>query len=474
MPILVALLLVLALGFAAEAAAEKPELDLRPCTVRGTTVVGQCGRLTVPEDWNRPGARKISLYVVVLRKTGSGPEQPPLFDLQGGPGVPATDDAPLFATELKLHRVRRAVVMFDQRGTGASGPLHCPALEDASPLDDIYPRARVSACARELSAKEDLRQYTTEAAAHDIDAVRQALGYTRIDLMGLSYGTMLAQAYMKLYPRSVRSAALMGTVPLGEKLPLHHAANAELALRGIFRDCRADRSCNAAYPDLDRDWATLLRRLETQPIAGTGANRVVLRRGPFLEAVRGTVNLVTAQRRLPGAIHQAALGDFDPFLRMLPKSGSTPIPEGMYLSVTCPDTLEIHSSEIKRESAGTSFGTYRIDRQLAACRLWPAAHTSEALREPLVSSIPVLLIAGDRDSTTPLSWAKRVASRLSNSRIVEIAPLTHLPVGLSNMICMDEMMDAFYARASVSGLDTSCIASMKPPPFVVMSQGTPR
>ena len=97
------------------------------------------------------------------------------------------------------------------RGTGASNPLHFPKIEHRSALDDMYDAATVADCRRSLEASADLSQYTTEAAAHDIDAIRAALGYPKIDLMGMSYGTFLEQAYIKLYPSLVRAAVLIAS-----------------------------------------------------------------------------------------------------------------------------------------------------------------------------------------------------------------------------------------------------------------------
>jgi pimeloyl-ACP methyl ester carboxylesterase len=104
----------------------------------------------------QPSGRKLLLHVVILPKLGPGEEQAPMIWLEGGPGVPGTIRAPLYAGELKFHRQRRAVVLFDQRGTGASGALHCAALENRPPLDDVWPLADVSECRRELETHADL------------------------------------------------------------------------------------------------------------------------------------------------------------------------------------------------------------------------------------------------------------------------------------------------------------------------------
>ncbi len=473
---LLALAVSMGLLAASASVAEAPsaaKLSLTPCQVPGGAEVVRCGRLEVPENWRRPAGRKIGLNIVILPKTGLGPQAAPVVWLEGGPGVPGTATAALYSGELRFHRERRAVVLFDQRGTGASNPLHCPKTERRSPLADMWEAGNVTACRRALEAKADLAQYTTEAAVRDLDAIRAALGYQKIDLMALSYGTLLAQAYMKLYPAQVRSAALIGTVPLGEKLPLDHAANGELALGEVFQDCRADRACNDAYPDLRADWGMLMRRLAEAPVmVQTGAGPAAIRPGPFGEAVRGRLNTVFGQRGLPLIISRAARGDFGPFMKSVRSQGPEPEADGLYLSVTCPEgTRRIGRGEIVRATAGTSFGRYRIDQQIAACRLWAPARADPALLTPLKSDIPVLLMSGGRDATTPTAWARAVAAGLPRGRVVVIAAMPHLPVGLANMVCLDKVMDAFFAKGSAGGLDAACTATMTPPPFVLAPIG---
>ena len=112
-----------------------PRLDLQPCRIGDETV--QCGRLAVPETWRRPEGRQIGLKIVVLPKVGPGPEQAPMVWLDGGPGIAGTNSAALYTSDLKFHRQRRAVILFDQRGTGESGALHCPKIERQSPLLDL-------------------------------------------------------------------------------------------------------------------------------------------------------------------------------------------------------------------------------------------------------------------------------------------------------------------------------------------------
>jgi len=288
-----------------------------------------------------------------------------------------------------------------------------------------------------------------------------------MDVMALSYGTVLAQAYMKIYPGRVRAAALIGAVPLGEKLPLHHAANAEVALRALFADCRAEAACRETFPDLSGAWSRLMRRLRARPaLLSAGPGSQIIRAGPFGEAVRNQLNAVETRGALPLIIHAAAREDFQPFLDSIRALGPEPEADGLYLSVTCPEaTRRITPRDVAQATAHASLGRYRIDQQIAACRLWTPSVANAAVLGPVRADVPVLLLSGGRDATAPTPWARRIATRLKRGKVVVIGPMTHLPVGLSNMVCLDRIMDAFFSKASADGLDTACIASMKAPPF---------
>ncbi len=281
---------------------------------------------------------------------------------------------------------------------------------------------------------------------------------------------MLAQAYIKLYPTRVRAAALIGTVPLGEKIPLHHAANGDRALREMFDDCRADPACNRAYPHLAADWERLARRLAAAPVVvSTDAGPQTIRSGPFGEAVRNRLNSVFGQRGLPLLISRAAAGDFGPFLKSVQSQGPEPEADGLYLSVTCPEaTRRIRATATSTQRRrGLRCGRYRIESAGAACRLWTPSRVGPALsgRSRWRADAPVVLfLSSGQDASTPTAWARAVAAGLPRSRVVIIPAMTHLPVGLANMTCLDRIIDRFFAKGSAEGLDTSCIQTMTPPP----------
>ncbi len=248
-----------------------------------------------------------------------------MFHLEGGPGLAASGALDFYLGPGRDYRRGRDVVLADQRGLG-EGPdaLHCPTLENRGPLEDDYAPDAVAECRQALERRADLAQYGTWNAAGDLDLVRAALGHERIDLWALSYGTKLAQVYMKRFPGRVRTAFFLGTVPIDFRPPLFHAVNAQRALDLLFFDCQSDPACRGAYPDLRGDWQRLLARLEAGPKQASGPSNtagekrtVEIRRGPFAEAFRVLMNTTAGQRRLPRMVHRAAAGDFAAFLGAL-------------------------------------------------------------------------------------------------------------------------------------------------------------
>jgi pimeloyl-ACP methyl ester carboxylesterase len=441
-------------------------LELSACPVAGFTETALCGTLEVPENWHQPRGRRIALRVLVvpaLDPKGAAP----LFDLAGGPGLAATNGADYYMTAGRALRQARDVVLVDQRGTGASAPLRCRAIESALPVARMYPPADVERCREELAAGHDLTQFTTAAAVRDLEAVRIALGAERIDLFGISYGTKLAQAYIREYPRRVRSAAFLGTVPMDLRTPLHHAASAERTLQDIFADCAANAACAGAHPRLPQDWQAVLARFDRGPVPmNFGETAIEVARGPFAESLRATMTTDPGQRRLPSIIHAAARDDFGPFIEAVGPGGSSPIAEGLYLSIECSESApRIAEAEIPALTAGTFLGRYRLDEQLAACRLWPTRKIDEAFFAPVSADVPALFLAGGRDHITPPRHAEAVAAGFPRSRVVIVEEMPHFPVAMTNLECLDAMLVAFFAAGDATEVDTACVASMKAPPF---------
>jgi len=307
-------------------------------------------------------------------------------------------------------------------------------------------------CAESLSFRADLRQYTTAAAARDIEAIREALGYRRLDINALSYGTTLALRYIADYPDRVRTAVLMGTAPADRMPPRYHAQAAERGLNLLFEACAAEPSCSASYPDPAADLQRAMKQLDAEA------------RAVFLEKIRTLLYIPRTSRRVPSILRKAANGDFEAL------DGGTrgrSFADGLYLSITCSESMTLMDvNRAVAESDATRFGAYRLRRQRDACNQWPIAAPDPKLLEAPGSDVPVLFISGALDPVTPPEWAAETAARFPAGRHVIVAQGAHVLDGMSGIdTCLDQVVPQFIEKGSAAGIDMTCLQTMQGGPF---------
>lgn len=451
-------------------------LPLEPCRPGELSETVLCGQLDVPENPAEPAGRKISVNVVVVPALDENPRPDPYVELAGGPGVAVTLGAQGFITDAAFLRKHRDVVLIDQRGTGASAPLHCDLSTDTPNADGrlnvMYPVEAVTACREALEHRAALDQYHTEHFVADIEAARAWLGYETINLGGGSYGTKAAMAYMSRHPQRVRSAILFGVAAMDAHAPMYHAPFMQRALELLFARCRADDACNAAYPDLADKMNTLTARLERKPVRmrrpadDGGEESWLVSRGVFMRALHSLAYQVESQRRLPWIIDRAYHEDYAPFLEAALRDPleAMPFAEGLYLSVTCTEDIPfINREHAYATAAQTWLGSYRLDQQFGACAHWPTGEVPADIHEPVSADIPVLLISGELDPITPPRQAEAAMRHLANARHIVLADGAHGFGGLKNIDCLFGIVQDFLDQADPDRIDTACVETMTAP-----------
>jgi pimeloyl-ACP methyl ester carboxylesterase len=478
---LFALVLAFALPSAALSAAPPP---LESCEVPGLATPARCATYPVFENREAKSGRTIGLHVVVVPATSGQPTAEAITFFAGGPGDSSTRPAAFFAHQLEPVRAARDLVLVDFRGTGESSPLNCAELAKAGVqgfLDSFLPTEAVRSCRERLERERDLARYTTEEAIDDIAEVLRAYGYTKVNLYGASYGTCAAQVMARRHPELVRSMILEGVVRMNERDPFDFARAAQVALDALFAECAGDPACAAAFPDLPGDLAKVWARLDQAPVTvavvdpASGEKRPLrIHRQGFAQTIRYMLYVVSTSMALPYQIHAAAQGDFTPIAETAQLFGGmmTANADGFFLSVTCAeDTRLIREEEIVSAVSGTFLGEFRIRQQLAACAAWAARAPDPAFVAPLESAIPTLLLSGERDPVTPASNGESVARHLTNGRHLVIADGAHGSDGMSGLDCLSQISNAFIAAGAIDALDTSCVANMARPPFVLAGAG---
>jgi pimeloyl-ACP methyl ester carboxylesterase len=452
---------------------------LRPCTSDEGPTDAYCGSYTVFEDRDARQGRTLDLRIVVLPALGNDAQPDPLFFLAGGPGQGAAQMARGLRELFRRLQTQRDIVLVDQRGTGKSAPLDCTT--DTNSLrvlneSDEEALARLKACMTGFDA--DLRLYTTTIAMDDLDEVRAHLGYDRINVYGGSYGTRAALVYLRRHEPHVRAVVLDGVAPTDMRLPLFFARDAQRALDRLFGDCEADQTCRSLYPDLAARTRRLFERLDRAPV------RVRLthpRTGEVGEVTINTAfvgNIVFAalyspmmSSIVPELLKRAEADDFQGLLALalVNEAAGDNMAVGMQLSVICAeDYPRISATDVARESEGQVFGGHLLTARMKACEFWPKGEVERAYYEPIRSDVPVLLLSGDLDPVTPPSWAEQVARHLSNSRHLVVPGTGH---GVLTTGCGARLVRQFIERGSVEGLDTSCVDTIRRPPFFLSPAG---
>lgn len=465
-------------------------INLQPCELPGIKDKAQCGSLEVFENRASRKGRQITLRVVVLPATGQTSSADPLFYIPGGPGSSAIEDAPGIATLFAKIRERHDLVFLDQRGTGSSHPLNCKLYDENNPqsfLGYFFPLDDVKKCREQLQTQADLTLYTTPIAMDDLDEVRAALGYDKINIFGGSYGTRASLVYLRQHSEHVRTITLQGVAPTNQFMPYDFAQANERALQGVLAECAADETCNGTFPNLRAETKAVLQRLLPGPVevevtinnprataeenAGNTAAKVRLSRDLAAEAIRYMLYNPAAASRVPLMLHQAATGNFIPlaqsalrYRQQLVASGSN----GLYLSITCAEDLPwIKPGEGERLSANTFLGDYRLRQQREACSLWPRARIPSRYSEPIRGSAPVLIFTGEWDPVTPPANGEAAARHLPKSLHIVVPHGGHGFGGLEGIECLQSLMSQFVEEATTKNLDTSCVKTIRRKGFAI-------
>jgi pimeloyl-ACP methyl ester carboxylesterase len=463
-------------------------LTLKSCELgrpdSGTTTAAWCTTFKVPENRADPHGRSIGLKLALMRSDAAVADKDMVVLLSGGPGQAATDASQMaalaFAGALKHHDV----LLLDQRGTGGSNALDCKAVEgkqgeNLNSADPDALRAQLKACLDEVSRHADPRYYTTTIAVQDLEDVRQALGAPTFDLVGVSYGTRMAQQYLMRHPDAVRSVVLDSPAPNQMLIGQDFAANLDRALKLDFALCTADAACKKRFGDPMQTLHQLRDALHANP-------HQVSYRDPDSWAVvtrplnaQLLVHLVQmfayapeSAALLPLTIDAAAHGDVAPLMgqyKLMSGDLNPGINAGMFLSVVCSEDAD--QIVPRPEDDATVLGNHFVDALKTQCSVWPHGTRPADFHTPLKSDKPILILDGEFDPVTPPAYGKTILAGLGNGR-----QLIFKGQGHGELIrgCMPKLLTRFIDKPDPKGLDASCLDRLGPTPaFVNFNGATP-
>jgi pimeloyl-ACP methyl ester carboxylesterase len=336
----------------------------------------------------------------------------------------------------------------------------------------------MKSCRPELEKRADLRYYLTPYAMDDLDDLRAALGYDKINLDAGSYGTRAALVYIRQHGEHVRSATLWASTALTQPMPLKFATDTQRALRNVLGDCHAEVACNAAFPGLEADYERAVARIESGPVRvrvkdprNDKPTDVDLDADAFAESLRGMVYLPEAMRSIPLVLHKAASGDYAAFAEFQIGRNlqlNNEIADGLYFSITCTEDIDrIDPRQLVANGRGTFLKEHRARPHLEGCQGWPRGQLPAGFGEEVQSDVPVLIITGNNDPATPPVTGQAAASRLSDARVVVVPYGGHAIQGLIGEDCVKDIAARFLETAEQRSLDIACVKNIKHKPFVL-------
>jgi pimeloyl-ACP methyl ester carboxylesterase len=475
----VPLALMLAVVLAGPARAD---IAFSPCAVAGY----ECGHLAVPLD--RSGSVPGSVDLAMVRaRASSNPTRTAVVALAGGPGQAGTPLAEDFADALGPALAQRDLLVFDQRGTGLSGPLSCPSLLASGAASAVL------ACARHLGSVRGF--YRTPDSVQDLEDIRVAAGYDKLVLYGVSYGTKVALAYAAAHPDHVERLVLDSVVAPDAPDPFRRASFR--AVPRMLRDL-CGTSCRRFTSSPSHDLTTLAHRLRTHSLKGSVVDGRGKRRNVrlFQDDLFGVLlagDLNPALRsELPGAVHSALRHDNTPLLRLEARAGGLgigdqapdeDINQALFFTTSCEDAVlpwpreedsllarvkdaehaaaAIPASDIAPFSRNTTLS----EGLTALCIEWPAASPAPPPVGPL-PSVPTLILEGGGDLRTPIESARAVAAAIPGAQLLAVPRTGHSVLGADLTDCSRDAVAAFFADRAVTQCPSAAplFAPVPPPP----------
>ena len=445
----------------------------------------QCARLTVPIDYAHPEGDTLKL--AVLKVVASGPT--PLGSLvvnpggPGGSGVGYASAAEVIVT--KAVREAYDIVGFDPRGVGSSSPITClnnreldtflgsdPTPDNKLAEQQFADGAKAFADKCKANGGPLLGHVSTIEAAKDMDVLRAALGETKLDYLGKSYGTFLGATYADLFPTNVGRFVLDGAIDpnlTSSQVNEGQAVGFETATRAYVQDCVRRGGCPLG-DSLDSGMQRLrefLKSLDSRPLPLSDPQVKALTEG------WGSLGIAVAMydqglwSKLTDALRRAFGGDAGPLMN-LADAYAYRNSQGAYSSnlmqviyaVNCLDRsdskdLAHYESEARSLSAkAPTWGPF-LAWSTVPCGFWPVPANNAPKKVTATGSGPIVVVGTTRDPATPYAWAQGLASELENGHLITFNGDGHTAYTRSNS-CVNNAVDAYLLKGTVPVAGLRC------------------
>ena len=452
------------------------ELTFERCTVtlQAFEVDAECATFKRHENPKDTSSRLIDLSVIKFASHSPEPETDAFTLIQGGPGGSSIDLAISYRLAFNDIRKKRDILVVDQRGTGRSNLLSCDTPDDQTgTFDPVLVRKLTKECADQLSKENDLRYFTTSIAVDDLEALREAAGYSQLNLYGVSYGTRVAQHYLRKYPQSTRSVVLDGVVPIGLNL-----AGGEIARRWedsfteLNARCENNTDCKTKHGDLREKFLALKQRFTDQTVSVTvphprnaEATEYTFTEDSLFVALRLMLYSTEHSALVPLLISETFKGNYTfaaTQIIQIEETFSNEFAMGMHNSVMCSEDAPFVSEPEIAKADGTLVGRMMAEAMSVTCDVWPQGHLDDDFRQPFTSDVPVLVLSGATDPITPPANGEAAANMLGNAKHIVVPAHGH---GVISRGCTPKLVSNFIEDTNLDDIDASCTQRERSMPF---------
>ncbi|MFE0027059.1 alpha/beta hydrolase [Amycolatopsis sp. NPDC059021] len=457
-----------------------PELRWAPC--HGSF---QCASAPVPLSYREPRGKTITLSVIKLPAKDPAHRAGSLFVNFGGPGTDGVGEltrfGPHYPEEVRAHY---DLVSFDPRGIGGSAPVSCPGADEpkveGSPLrpdqhDAFYAASATVGKACAAGSGELLDHLSTANVARDLDLLRQAAGDRELNYYGYSYGTYLGGTYANLFPGSVRSMVLDGTLDLvanatgkpgQEHAPVDVRADVAAAqqeeLEHFFAVCAAaGPKCAFSQGDQRRKFADIFAKLSQGPIGGVTLASLLqtidsaLYLSPRWKSLGQTLNSLAASSAGAAGARPPVL---DPYV---------PVHNGGFLAVQCvdsdnPQTPADYDKLAASEQARQPYFGLAAVFSLTQCIGWPG-HDADRYTGPWnrQRKNPILVLNNRFDPATPVSNARATAAELGDGHVLVVDGAGHTSLDVPSK-CAWDAVARYLGELKVPAEGATCAPDAQP------------
>lgn len=444
------------------------------------TYRARCGTLNVPVDWADPAGPSIELALLRVPATGesTGTVIADSEDLTGFGGSQISfflGHGANYLSRLPRTHATKDIVVFDPRGLGDSSPLHC-SVPGHDPQVSSFPESPVeygrllmhnaavfAGChgAPGLVAHMGLRDQV-----RDIDALRSAIGETRLDWMGQVTGSELGVTYAAAFPARTGRIVLDSTMDPYRSATVRArdaAVAEESAFDGFAAWCAAASAGECALHGQDA------RKVLDQVVAKADAGGVSDGSSPTRPLTGAEVRIAVGQflvgypitwTGLAAALADAAAGDGSGFAAFAAMTYSdpdytasraqtcsdSPAPEGFF-------QLRRVGEQVERSAPHTG-GVSMAWEAMAGCVRWPSTRPALSLPDQVDPASTILITATTGDPISPYQWSQSVADRLAGSRLLTAELDGH--GAFDNSTCAAAAIDRYLAYGGLPAAASTC------------------